>query len=269
MKQFLFALLLIGSLAGCRRPSSAPDELHGYAEADWTHLAAPTDGYLLSLNVRRGDTVVFQQPAAQLDPEPDTLAHQAAQARVAEAEARLVLAEKQHQRARDLFSQRVSSQGDWDEATEKLSVARRSLDAARRLAEESAWKVRHKTLLSPVNGWVHETYFTPGEWVPAGRPVVTLLAPENIYARAFAPQSIIATLAVGGSATLETSEKKSLPARITKIGTVAEYVPPVLYARDTRDHLMFALELRPDHPDRHALRPGEPVTVRLEISPAP
>jgi HlyD family secretion protein len=40
-----------------------------------------------------------------------------------------------------------------------------------------------------VAGYVQDTFFVEGEWVGAGRPVVSLLPPGNVKARFYVPQA--------------------------------------------------------------------------------
>ena len=109
-----------------------------------------------------------------------------------------------------------------------------------------------------------ERFFRPGELVPAGQPVVSLLPPENIKARFFVPEAQIATLTVGQVVQLLCDGCGTpLAARISRIATQPEYTPPVIYSRGSREKLVFRVEAVPSPEQATMLRPGLPVDVRL------
>ncbi len=43
----------------------------------------------------------------------------------------------------------------------------------------------------------------------------------------------------------------------------AEYTPPVIYSNENRQKLVFLVEARPDAEAAQALKPGQPIDVRL------
>ena len=59
-----------------------------------------------------------------------------------------------------------------------------------------------------------------------------------------------------------------IPARVERIATQPEYTPPVIYSREQRARLVFAVEARPDAKDGARLRPGQPIDV-LPATSAP
>ena len=53
-------------------------------------------------------------------------------------------------------------------------------------------KLARRKLVSPVSGAVQQIYFRPGEMVPAGRPVLSILPPGNIKVRFFVGEAVSA-----------------------------------------------------------------------------
>ena len=49
--------------------------------------------------------------------------------------------------------------------------------AARAAVAQAAWRLEQKSVIAPVAARVQDTFFVEGEWVPAGRPVASLLPP--------------------------------------------------------------------------------------------
>ena len=57
-------------------------------------------------------------------------------------------------------------------------------------------------MASPVDRHVQQIYYRPGEMVPAGRPVVSLLPPGNIKIRFFVPETVLPKIALGEPVTV-------------------------------------------------------------------
>ncbi|MFO1147934.1 MAG: HlyD family efflux transporter periplasmic adaptor subunit [Alsobacter sp.] len=145
--------------------------------------------------------------------------------------------------------------------TEDIEAARSASEQAK--AQEIAAEARLKRLVvpAPVSGRVQEVYFRTGEVVNAGRPVVSILPPENLKVRFFVPQDVLPTLRIGDGLSVSCDGcKPGLTARITSIAGQAEFTPPVIYSLEERRKLVFRVEARPEQPD--SLRVGQPVTVR-------
>lgn len=140
-------------------------------------------------------------------------------------------------------------------------AAESEAEAARAALAQAAWRLEQKSVASPVSGLVHDTFFSQGEWVPAGRPVAALLPPANIKARFYVPETLISTLAIGREVEIHCDGCPSAFAAIVSyVSTQAEYTPPVLYSKESRAKLMFLVEARLQG---GILRPGQPVDVRL------
>ena len=110
---------------------------------------------------------------------------------------------------------------------------------------------------------VEDTFYRPGEYVPAGKPVVSLLPPENVKLRFFVPQSQVAQLQMGQSVSASCDGcGEPLVAKITFIATEAEFTPPVIYSVESRQKLVFMVEAKTDTPDTR-LKVGLPVDVKV------
>lgn len=131
--------------------------------------------------------------------------------------------------------------------------------------EPLAWQVAEKRVAAPANGIVQDTLFSVGEYVPIGRPVISLLPPENIKIRFFVPQAILPSLQLGDSVRAHLDGMDSrVPARISYISPVAEFTPPVIYSKESRTKLVFMVEAVPDRGVIDRLRPGQPLEVYLD-----
>jgi len=147
---------------------------------------------------------------------------------------------------------------------EDIAAARQSLAAAQARQSNSETKLARRKLVSPVNGAVQQVYYRPGEMVPAGRPVVSILPPGNIKLRFFVPQALLPRIALGDAVEVTCDGCSPLTARVTFISRSAEYTPPVIYSLEERNKLVFMIEARSDAPQ--SLRVGQPVSVALKGS---
>ena len=146
----------------------------------------------------------------------------------------------------------------------EVRAAEADAQAAAAQAAQKRWVVERKSATAPDAGEISETYYRPGEWVPAGAAVSSLLPDARRRLRFYVPETALATLKAGqrveagcdGCAT-------PIRATIDFIAPQAEYTPPIIYSRGSREKLVFRVEAAPDPAQAATLRPGLPVDVRL------
>ncbi|MBK8508658.1 MAG: HlyD family efflux transporter periplasmic adaptor subunit [Candidatus Competibacteraceae bacterium] len=146
----------------------------------------------------------------------------------------------------------------------EVAGAEAEVKAATAQAAQKRWLVERKSVTAPAEGEVFETYYQPGEWVPAGSPVASLLPDARRRVRFFVPEPLIATLKSGASIEASCDGCPApIRARVDFIAPKAEYTPPVIYSRGAREKLVFRVEAAPAPEDARRLHPGLPVDVRL------
>lgn len=216
---------------------------------------------------------------------------QAAQAALAEARAALSLSQRELQRlqkladdgfvsAAGLDAQRTAvardrarleqAQAQATLASQSLgreserSAAQANVQAARESLAQQQWALEQKAPHAPVAGVVADTFYEPGEWVPAGRPVVSLLPPANIKLRFYVPEPDLGRLRVGQPLQVRCDGCDGpIPATVSYVSVQPEYTPPVIYSRDERAKLVFMVEARPADDQATRLKPGQPVDVQV------
>ncbi len=148
---------------------------------------------------------------------------------------------------------------------EEIGAAKREVDAAKAVLAQNDWKVAQKSMTAPLAGLVENTYFSRGEWVPAGQAIVSLLPPDKIKVRFFVPENILGTIKIGQSVSLTCSGCGTpIKAGITFIAAQPEFTPPVIYSKDSRAKLVFYVEAKPTPEQAVRLHPGQPVDVALD-----
>jgi len=145
---------------------------------------------------------------------------------------------------------------------EDIAAARQTLAAAEARLASAQTKLARRKLVSPVSGTVQQVYYRPGEMVPAGRPVLSVLPPVNIKVRFFVAEALLPSVAIGNNVTVTCDGcKEPISARVSFIARSAEYTPPVIYSLEERNKLVFMVEARAERSD--GLRVGQPVQVSL------
>ena len=144
-----------------------------------------------------------------------------------------------------------------------VAAAEQEVAAALAAQAQAAWAVAQKTVSAPAAALVHDTLYRPGEFVAAGRPVVSLLPPGNIKVRFFAPEPALAALRPGARVRVALDGRASLQAVISYVSPQAEYTPPVLYNRENRAKLVYLAEAVFAPEDARGLHPGQPADVSL------
>lgn len=214
------------------------------------------------------------------------------QAQLAQAQAQAALAQSDLARQQQLVAQGFVSKARLDDATTAVRQAQArvaELTAALRVARlparvderaasqatataaaqalrQTEWRALQKQQLSPTSALVSDVFFRPGEFVPAGQPVLALLPPTNVKARFFVPEAELAHVLAGQQVLLSCDGCGApIAARVTRIATQAEYTPPVIYSNAQRAKLVFMVEAQPDPAQAKLLHPGQPLDVR----PAP
>lgn len=211
----------------------------------------------------------------------------ALKAKLAEAEAALRLAKAEHRRRASLFERQAVSREELDRAatqytqaqaqvaalsaeietanlggrSDAVAAAEADVAGAEARLSKARWSLEQKNRSAPRTGRVFDTFYEPGEWVPAGRPVVSLLPPENVKIRFFVPEPVVASFTVGRRVRVGFDGGGPVTAEIRYVSPEAEYTPPVIYSTQNRASLVFLLEASVPAQDAVRLHPGQPVDV--------
>jgi len=234
------------ALTACSK--SADPGYQGWIEADLIFVSPDEVGRVETLSVREGDVVETGAPLFTVDPDLQ-------QADVDMAKASVINATQAYERARALLQTQAGTPKTVEDAEATLRTAQARLASAQT-------RLARRKMASPVSGSVQQIYYRPGELVPAGRPVVSLLPPGNIKIRFFVPETELAKVALGQAVTVHCDGcKTDVSAKVTFISRSSEFTPPVIYSLDERSKLVYLIEARTETPD--GLRVGQPVDVRL------
>lgn len=273
MKRLLILSLVLLAAACGREPSSV---LQGYGEADYIYLSSQDAGVVGEMFVREGDAVEAGARVFRLDPNRLNYGAESAQAQraaataaVRTAQAQATLAQRNYARSAQLAERGFYSRARLDADRAALDVANAQLAQARRQAaavgaESGLAEQRLEDLAgtAPVAGTIQQIFHRQGEVVSPGQPIASLLPPENMKVRFFAPEATLAQLPVGARVMVSCDGcAQPIEARVSFVAAEPQFTPPVIYSLDQREKLVFLVEAR--FAAATPIRPGMPVDVRI------
>lgn len=145
--------------------------------------------------------------------------------------------------------------------SEQIAAARAQVASAQAALRGQNQRRREISPVSPAKGVVEQTFYNPGEWVPANAPVVSVLPDDRRKLRFYVPQDKVAGIKTGTEIGFNCDGCGAVrKARISYISPRAEFTPPVIYSERARAKLVFLVEAQLAPSDK-PLPPGLPVEV--------
>ena len=246
MRKVIAGLATLLALVGCDKGDER--QLQGWVEAELIFVSPDEQGRVEELKVREGDHVKQGDLLFTVDDDlqkADVLVKKTA----------VVNAQQNFDRAKELLKTAAGTQKTYDDAEAALRQAKANVTW-------SQTRLTRRNAFSPAAGTIEQVYYRPGETVPAGKPVVAVLPPQNLKLRFFAPEPLLPEIKYGGTVAVSCDGcAQGLTAKVSFIARSAEYTPPVIYSLDERAKLVYLIEARPAEPEK--FRVGQPVTVTL------
>jgi multidrug efflux system membrane fusion protein len=171
------------------------DEFSGRLEAiDRVEVRSRVAGAVQSVHFREGALVKQGDLLITIDPAPYAAEVERAEAQVAAAQARVLLAKNELERGRQLADSRNISQRDLDQRLNAYGEAEANLKAAQAALQSSRLNLGYTQVRAPVSGRVGKLEITVGNLVAAGpgAPVLTtLVSVDPIYASFNADEEVV------------------------------------------------------------------------------
>jgi multidrug resistance efflux pump len=153
----------------------------------------------------------------------------------------------------------------------KEGFRREDIEAARgRLAQAQAQvaaldaQLREAVLTAPEDAVVETVSVRPGDLVPAGRIVMTMLESAQLWVKVYVPETDLAHVRLGQRATVKVdSFGRTFEGHVGMIASEAEFLPRNVQTKSDRDHEVFGVKVYVDDAQR-VLKSGMSATVRLE-----
>ncbi len=279
----LIALLAVAAAGGAgwywwqQRADELPPEFavgNGRIEATQIDIATKFAGRIAEVLVREGDEVTAGQVLARMDirslqAELARAEAEVARARQARAVARAEAIQRQSElryaaqeleRGRTLVERGHISQQELDRRRTAKESAEATLTAAQAGIEEAEktieaaeaevarieTEIEDGTLRAPIDGRVQYRLADPGEVLPAGGRVVTLLELTDVYMTIFLPTGQAGRLSIGaeGRIILDAAPGLVIPGSISFVAAEAQFTPKEVETRSEREKLMFRVKVQ-------------------------
>jgi len=148
---------------------------------------------------------------------------------------------------------------------EDIDGARGRLAQAQARVKELDARLREAELYAPAEGVIETVSVRAGDLVPAGRIVLTMLEPSQLWVKIYIPETELARVKVGQTAAVEVDSfhGRAFTGRVQQIGSDAEFLPRNVQTRDDRRHQVFGAKVMVDNPEG-VLKSGMSATVRLQ-----
>ena len=290
-----------GTWAWRSRSREKPLLLSGSVEARDVEVGSLTGGRVASVPVAEGARVSKGQPIVVFETDLVDLQLRQQQARVAEARANLVKAErgprseevararaeaenaeKERRRQKALLDQGVVGQQQYDAAAtaartsletlrenergsrpEDIAAARAALEREQGQLAYLARQKQESVVVAPADGVLESIDLRPGDLVSANQPVARMLEPSQIWVRVYVPEPSLGRVHVGQRAAVrvDTFPGREFPGRVVEIRTQAEYTPRNVQTLDQRMDQVFGVKVAID--PTPLLKPGMAAIVRI------
>lgn len=184
-------------------------------------VAGQVSGLVVEFPVRVGDRVKKGQVLAKLRTETFKIRRRAAEAELMEAEARRKLAERNLDRAQELFDSKVFSQQELDDALYEFNAWQGRIDKLKSDIAAIEDDIGRSVIVAPFDGVVLSKETEIGEWMTDGSPVVELMSTEELQVSVDVPEQYYSKFRAGSKVamTFEALGGKSM------IGIVRTVVP--------------------------------------------
>ncbi len=206
-----------------------PFSYSGVVEAVEVGVPARLSDTIAELNVQEGSPVEKGEVLAKLD--------------CADTILREKIAQTEFKRAAQLLKTTAGSQENYD-------LKKHQFDQA---ALQKSWC----EIKSPLTGQVLYTYYEPGEFIQAGRKLVTVADLSEVEVWVYVPHEELAKLSIGQKVSGFLPETdQHFEGEILSINDEAEFTPKNVQTRQERTRLVYGIKTRFQNDDKHTLKPG-------------
>jgi HlyD family secretion protein len=149
--------------------------------------------------------------------------------------------------------------------TEDIEAARgRLAEAQGRLAELDA-RLREAELTAPADAVVEVVSVRPGNLVPAGRIVITMLETSQLWVKVYMPETDLAHVHLDQHVAVHVDSfgNRSFEGHVGQIASQAEFLPRNVQTKSDREHQVFGVKIYVDNAQQ-VLKSGMSATVHLE-----
>ncbi len=149
---------------------------------------------------------------------------------------------------------------------EQIDIARANLKQAQERVQLSKLNVEYSVLRAPKAGVVVVRHAELGEVVNPGTPVVTMADLDNVWLRAYLPETELGRVRWGQEAAIKTDtfRNKTYRGKVSFISSKAEFTPKTVQTSKERVTLVYRVKIDLENPN-HELKPGMPADAEIQL----
>jgi HlyD family secretion protein len=276
-------------------------EGNGRIEATEVDIATKFQGRIAEILFDEGDLVKAGQVVARMDTE-------SLEAQLRQAEAKLQQAMKEKAYAEAIVKQRESecnlakrnlmrveklyvngniSLEEYDQARARhetavascaaaeaqVAEAESAIEAARAETERIKSDIDDSILETPISGRVQYRLAEPGEVIPSGGEILTIISLSDVYMTVFLPEKEVGRVAIGAEARIvaDTAPDIAVPAWVSFVSPKAQFTPKEVETTSERQKLVFRVKIQIDprvlKKYQAWVKPGIPGVAYVRLDP--
>jgi multidrug resistance efflux pump len=148
---------------------------------------------------------------------------------------------------------------------EDIESSRGRLAEAQGVVAELDARLREAALTAPSDAVVEVVSVRPGDLVPAGRIVITMLETSQLWVKVYIPETDLSHVRLGQHATVRVDSfgGRAFDGHVGQIASQAEFLPRNVQTKSDREHEVFGVKVYVDNAQQ-ILKSGMSATVHLE-----
>lgn len=238
------------------------NSLDGYIEVDYVYVASVQNGRIDAIEVQEGENVEQGSVVFTLDDVDARAMVAAAQSTLAQAEVALRNAQTNLARTRSLVDRKAVERAQLDQATDLEEEAQEQMRTAKANLARAQYGLEERSIHAPIAGLVDDVYYSDGEVVTAGTPLMAIKPEHALKAVVYLPEPLRSSVDLGEEVKVSCDGcSDDLRAVVTKIEEQPQFSPPMIYSRETRGRFVYRMEA--ELQGEIVLNAGQPVTLEL------
>ncbi|HEY7472817.1 MAG TPA: HlyD family efflux transporter periplasmic adaptor subunit [Gemmatimonadota bacterium] len=148
---------------------------------------------------------------------------------------------------------------------EQIAAQRASVEQSEAGLRQAEAMLDDTFVRAPFGGIVTIRHREPGETVPAGAPVVTVMDPDDRWVLLYVREDAIGRVSIGQPARVSSDSwsDREYEGRVTFIASEAEFTPANVQTEEERVKLVYQVKVQVTGDPRGDLKVGTPADVRL------
>ena len=149
---------------------------------------------------------------------------------------------------------------------ERIAAQRAIVAQARASAAQTDAALDNAMIVAPFDGLVTVRHREPGEVIPAGAPVLTIINPDDRWVRIYVRQDQVGRVKIGQDVTItaDSYRDREYQGRVIFIASEAEFTPRNVQTTAERVKLVYRVKVQITNDQSFDLKPGLAADIQLE-----